>query len=371
MSYRVALIGTGRVGYQFSFSQLPDNHAEAVLRHPECELVAGVNRGRDKLEAFGQRFGVAALFHDYREMLSQVAPDICIIATHPELHAEMVEGCAAADSVRAIICEKPMALSLDECDRMIDVCRRQDILLQINHNRRWNPEWNLARRLLHEGAIGELNHIYGYMDGVKPAPWWRSDNEGPLLHDATHYLDLMDYFAGGVEWICGVAEQRRRPWAIEDFGAAFLKFKSGATGLLHAAELSTYTEHGFELRGSEGVMRLQKEKLSLYTASPSMREADSGFEWSALEERKVEHPAEASSYVLALQELLDALEDKGGLRSDGEVGRRSLEMVMAVYRSQLEGNRPVGLPLDMGESGVALLRGAGHFVEKEEDKEGE
>lgn len=370
MPYRIALIGTGRVGYQFSFSDLPDNHAEAVLQRPDCELVAGVNRGREKLDAFGKRFGVKALFHDYREMLREAAPDICIIATHPQLHAEMVEGCAEADSVRAIICEKPMALSLEECDRMIEACRRRGILLQINHNRRWNPEWNLARQLLRQGAIGELNHIYGYMDGVKPAPWWCSEYEGPLLHDATHYLDLMDYFAGEVDWICGMAEQRRRPWAVEDFSAAFLKFRSGATGVLHAAELSTYTEHAFELRGSEGVMRLQKEKLHLFTATPAMREPDSGFEWSALEEREVEHPEPASSYVLALAEMVDALEGQGVLRSDGDAGRRSLEMVMAVYRSQLEGNRPVALPLAMGESGVDLLRGAGHFAERDSGGDG-
>ena len=55
-TYRVALIGTGRVGYQFNFSDLPDNHAEALCAHPRCEIVAGVNRGRDKLADFGQRF---------------------------------------------------------------------------------------------------------------------------------------------------------------------------------------------------------------------------------------------------------------------------------------------------------------------------
>ena len=93
--YRVALIGTGRVGYQFNFSDLPDNHAEAIQAHPRCALVAGVNRGREKLVDFGQRFGVEALYHDYRQMLREVAPDICIITTHPQHHAEMVAACAA------------------------------------------------------------------------------------------------------------------------------------------------------------------------------------------------------------------------------------------------------------------------------------
>lgn len=363
-TYRVALIGTGRVGYQFSFSDLPDNHAAAVLQHPACELVAGVNRGRDKLDAFGERFEVGALYHDYREMLAEIRPDICIIATHPELHAEMVEGCAAVESTRAIICEKPMALSLDECDRMIAACATNDIMLQVNHNRRWHPEWILAKKLLSEGAIGQLNHIYCYMDGGKPAPWWRSENEGPLLHDYTHYFDLMDLFAGEVDWLCGMAEQRLRPWAVEDFSAAMMKFKSGATGLICGAELTKYDDSGFELRGYSGIIRIKGERIRLYQSRLSLTEPDSGFEWSNLEEQEVEQPAPKSTYVEALAELIDALEGKAALRSDGAVGRRSLEMVMAIYHSQLQGNTPVRFPVSLGASGVAALRQAEQFKEK-------
>ena len=88
----------------------------------------------------------------------------------------MVLACAAAPSVKAIICEKPMALTLSECDRMIDACGQTETLLQMNHNRRWNAEWTLASQLVQNGAIGELKHILCYWDGGKPAPWWRSEN---------------------------------------------------------------------------------------------------------------------------------------------------------------------------------------------------
>ena len=355
-----------RVGYQFRFGDLPDNPAEAIQQHLDCQLVAGVNRGREKLVAFGQRFGIDALYHDFQLMLKEVEPDICIVATHPELHGEMVQGCAAAPSTRAIICEKPMALSLDECDRMIAACEEAGILLQINHNRRWYPEWNLGLELLRDGAIGELNHIYCYMDGGKPAPSWRSENEGPLLHDFTHYFDLMDLYGGEVDWLCGVAEQRRRPWAVEDFSAAFLKFKNGVTGVIHGAELTEYTDNSFELRGTQGIIRFVQEQVQLLQSVQDVYEPDSGFQWSGLQPRQVKRPEPASSYVVALDELVGALQGKGQLRSDGRVGRRSLEMVMAIYQSQLEGNQPVHFPVSLGESGVAALRRCGHFEERPE-----
>ena len=147
-TYRVALIGTGRVGYQFNFSDLPDNHAEAICAHPRCALVAGVNRGRDKLVDFGQRFNVSALYHDYRQMLREVAPDICIITTHPQHHAEMVTACAAEPTTRAIICEKPMALTLAECHAMIDACEQADVPLWVAYYRRSLKKYVQIKQML-------------------------------------------------------------------------------------------------------------------------------------------------------------------------------------------------------------------------------
>ena len=364
-AYRVALIGTGRVGYQFDFNpELPDNHASAVQAVERAQLAAGVNRGKEKLEQFGERFEVDSLFHDYKQMLDEVRPDICIIATHPELHCEMVLGCASASSTRAIICEKPMALSLEECDRMIDACAKAGILLQINHNRRWSGTWNSARKLIEDGAIGTLNNIYCFMDGCKPSPTWRSENEGPLLHDFTHSFDMMDMFAGPVDWLCGMAEQRQRPWAVEDFSAAFIKFRSGVTGVIQAAELTEYESFGFQLRGSTGIINMEGEQPNLFQSEEYLHEPDSGFRWSELKPKEVECPQPTSTYITALEELLDVLEGKGTLRSDGEVGRRSLETVMAIYESQLNQCRPVQFPIEMKESGVEALRQTGHFVDQ-------
>ena len=199
------------------------------------------------------------------------------------------------------------------------------------------------------------------MDGAKPTPSWRSEHEGPLLHDFTHYFDLMDLYGGPVSWICGMAEQRRRPWAVEDFAAAFMKFANGATGVIHASELTDYTDHRLELRGATGVIRVEGEKVRLFQSRLELSEPDSGFEWSRLEEETVATEPPNSSYVVALDELLDALEGKGTLRSDGEVGRRSLELVEAIYRSQLAGNTPVNLPLDQRGWAVEPLRQSGHF----------
>ena len=119
-----------------------------------------------------------------------------------------------------------------------------------------------------------------------------------------------------------------------------MKFGSGATGIVHGAELSDYENHSFLLSGSTGVIRMQGEQVHLFRSHPGDIEPDSGFAWRELAEAPEERPAAASTYCAALDELLDALEGTGTLRSDGRVGRRSLEMIMAIYQSQLEGKPP-------------------------------
>src|SRR6476659_2916069 len=127
--YRVAVVGTGRVGALWETDPpTGTSHAGAFFIQPECELVAGANRHRDRLEEFGRLFGVSGLYQDYDEMLRTERPDIVCVATHPGSHADIVES-AVRNGVRAIFCEKPMALDLTDCDRIIAACRSHNVLL--------------------------------------------------------------------------------------------------------------------------------------------------------------------------------------------------------------------------------------------------
>ena len=97
---------------------------------------------------------------------------------------------------------------------------------------------------------------------------------------------------------------------------------------------------------------------------PDDYEPDSGFQWSTLKETDVQSPEPVSTYVIALEELIAALEGTGTLRSDGKVGRRALELVMAIYQSQLAGNAPMKLPLEDRHSAVQALRDNGSFIDR-------
>jgi predicted dehydrogenase len=359
-TYRVAVVGTGRVGALWETDPpTGTSHAGAFFVQPDCELVAGANRRRDRLEEFGRRFGVRGLYQDYDEMLRKERPDIVCVATHPGSHAGIVES-AVRNGARAIFCEKPMALDLADCDRMIDVCKSHGVLLSVNHSRRWYPIFRHARELVGAGAIGDLVSMTGYCQGGKPSPAWQSEFEGPLLHDATHLFDLMRFFAGDVQWLAATALRRKHTaYPVEDDSAALLHFHNGVTAVALVNELTDYVRFEIDLHGTRGTLRLGMDQFEISRAKlvsfEPTRPETPDFEWQVLETEPLPQIPSQQPFAIAARELVDAFEGHATISSTGEDGRASMEIIMAIYGSQRRGNAPVHLPLPSGPSSLLLL----------------
>lgn len=359
-TYRVAVVGTGRVGALWETDPPTGvSHAGAFAVQPDCELVAGANRRRDRLEEFGRRFHVHGLYADYDEMLRQERPEIVCVATHPGSHADIVDS-AVRNGARAIFCEKPMALDLADCDRIIAACDSHGVLLSVNHSRRWYPIFRQAAELIRGGAIGELISITGYCQGGKPSPAWQSELEGPLLHDATHLFDLMRWFAGDVQWLSATALRRQHTaYPVEDDSVALLRFHSGVTGVALVNERTDYMRFEIDLQGTAGVLRLGNDSAEIARAKPihieDARAETPDFEWQVLETEPLPAIDSAPAFAIAARELVDALEGRATISSTGADGRASLEIIMAIYESQRRGNIPVQLPLPAGPSPLLAL----------------
>ena len=153
-TYRAALVGCGRIGTWWETDPpTPLTHAGALALLPQTKLVAGSSRGREHLEWFGRRWGVEALYLDYRQMFQQEQLDIVCIATHPGLHKDIVLA-AVESGVRGIFCEKPLALNLADGDAIVRACRQAGCVLSVNHSRRWNATFRRARQMVQQGMIG-------------------------------------------------------------------------------------------------------------------------------------------------------------------------------------------------------------------------
>ena len=174
-------------------------HARAMASLEEYELVAVCDIRKEVAEAIADELG-CEVYTDYDAMLAEVRPDVVAIATPTYLHAEMAFKAIEA-GVRGIYCEKPMATNLADARKMVELCRERGIALAVNHQRRLSAVHYKMRRLLEEGAIGEVYLIRGSCGG-------------DVMSDGTHTIDTILHLAGDpeVRWVFGqIYREEPRP----------------------------------------------------------------------------------------------------------------------------------------------------------------
>lgn len=354
-NYRAALVGLGRIAWTLEDDPKRDHpctHAGALEALENVELVAGAARSERSAAAFQERFHTRRAYTDYLDMVRRERVDIAGVATNPETHARIVTDLSNA-GVKGILCEKPIALSLEEADRMLKVCRDNGTILMTMHNRRFNSLYRSAKALIKSGEIGEVNALIGICEGCKPNKNWQSEFEGPLLHDATHLFDIMRYLCGDVEWVTSDVERARPTDRVEDSAYSLIRFKNGVYGVTLVNERTDYMRFELEIQGSKG-------KLLLYTNEAYLwKYEDSKYASSFKELVQVPYPCakeRLNPYLEAYRELIGCVESgTQSPTSSGMDGRAALEIIMSIYESKRHDCRRVYMPLPAEPS--SLIRG--------------
>ncbi|MFH1571059.1 MAG: Gfo/Idh/MocA family oxidoreductase, partial [Gemmatimonadota bacterium] len=220
-------------------------------------------------------------------------------------------------------CEKPMAVSLGECDEMLVAARRNEVKLAVAHQRRFNGAWTEARRLVAAGAIGQVRHVHAV--GAQG-----------LLNDCSHLLDMMRYVLGDpqAQWVIGNLERKtdryERDVPIEDRSAGIVQFDNGTIGVL-LQELGGRNRQGGVFYGTEGTLDLDEQRVQLINRDTGGRPEDRPVEG--------EDPAVAQA-----RELVQWVEGTCEHRGQAANGRAAVEIIMAIYESTRR-REVVSLPL--------------------------
>ncbi len=174
-------------------------HAKAMAQSPDYEVVAVCDIDEERAQELADEIATAKPFTSYAEMLRETKPDIVAIATPTAIHAEQTFMAIEA-GVKGICCEKPMATNLADARRMVSLCQERGIALIVNHQRRIGKEMVEARKLIEQGAIGEVRLI-------------RANCAGDFLSDGTHAVDSALWLLGDpeVEWVLGQVELPDKP----------------------------------------------------------------------------------------------------------------------------------------------------------------
>jgi len=347
-TFRAAIIGTGRIASTYDdevthpqppafysganrhsglYTVHPVNHAGAYRATAGFDLIAAANRGEEKLRGFGKRWGVQALYTDYRALLAEERPDVVSVCTQSPAKAEIVVA-AAESGVKAIIVEKAMATSLAEADAMIAACDRHGVLLAMNHPYRFSPMNRRAKALIAEGAIGELGTVIAYAGGG-------------MLHVGTHTFDLLRDWAGDVVEVDARVPNYEPEKDIPATG--MLQFASGVTGFFDHIHR---VRGGYEARGTTGSLHISSDVGDgrVTRTAPMFPESKRAYPMRIATAPLDSGPHELSTTQRMLVELYGTLTTGAPFVSTGRDGAAALEVGLACYASHLAGG-PVTLPL--------------------------
>ena len=250
MRYRIGIVGCGRIAVEFEDDparEHPCTHIGAYSQLSSAIVACAAETDPIKLEYISRRWKIPHLYKDYREMLRKEELDVISVCTPLELHKQVVVD-AAKSRVKAIFCEKPMAVSLAEAAEMVKACRDYGVYLTINHSRRWDANYGEIRKTLGNGVLGDVVKIVGgYTSG--------------LMAMGTHLIDLMHQFFGDVEWVIGLKEDAAgisSLWYSENYHpedppvSGIMGFKTGITGQLYATCQTDYPFFKLEIFTREG-----------------------------------------------------------------------------------------------------------------------
>ena len=198
-TYRVGMLGVGPRGL---------SQARAYMMHPQTELVAVSDVDPERLAKAAAEFGVERTYSDYHEMLDREDLDIVNIPTRTDLHAPLTLGVLEHRAPKAIVLEKPMATSLADADRMVELAEVTGTRLAVHHQNRTTPTFQVAERMINAGEIGPLTSIKirgkGYSGGYD------------MLNIETHLLNAVRRYAGEARSVVALCETGGRPTRAED-----------------------------------------------------------------------------------------------------------------------------------------------------------
>lgn len=303
--------------------------APAINELPESELIAIV-RGRAELaETSATDLGARRWYADWREMMADSEIDAVYIATPVYLHSE--QTIAAAEAGKHVLCEKPMAMNVEECDRMIAACEANNVRLGIAYYRRFYPVLARVRELLKSGEIGnaivaQMNAFeYVDMKADDPRGWFlqkAKSGGGPMMDFGCHRLEVLtDLFGPVTRTVSMTANVEFTDREVEDTAAVLLQFQSGpcaSVTVTHAAREPQDTLDIFGTKGSIHIPILNSGEMQIRTAETTRAES---------------HPPHTNIHLPLIEEFTEAVLNGREPRVGGDTGRLIAELEDRIYRA--------------------------------------
>ena len=344
---KYALIGCGRIAV---------NHIKAVVEN-NIDMVAACDIKLEKIDQLVEKTKYNKDFKkysDYKKMIDEnLDLDFVSIATESGIHAEIALYCIE-NGINVII-EKPMAMSMEDANKIINLSKEQNVKVSVCHQNRFNIAVHKTRQAMDEGRFGRLSHgsIHVRWNRNKnyydQAPWrgkWESDG-GCLMNQCIHGIDLLRWMLGEeVEEVYGVTKQQFHDYLeCEDIGMAVLKFKNGAVATVEGT-VNVYPQNLEEtlyLFGEDGTVKIGgKSTNNIDVWNFKDEDADDQNNIGLKEETENVY---GNGHTSLFKDMIKAIQDDRDPYITAVDGKNALEIVLAIYKSSFSG-KSVKLPLE-------------------------
>ena len=341
---KYALIGCGRVA---------PSHIKAAKANG-LEIAALCDIDVEKARRFAEKNNVenAAVFGNYKEMLREIKPDFVAIATSSGVHGEIAEYCG--ENSFNFLVEKPMAMGIEEANRVISAAEKSGVTAGVCHQNRFNIAVQELRRAVELERFGKLSHGSINVRWCRKEDYYSQDDwrgkyatdGGALMNQCIHGIDLLRWLMGGeVESVYGSTRNAYHPYIeAEDVGVAVINFKNGAVATVEGSVNALSNLEGtLCVFGEKGMVRLGGTNSSTVDVWEFSDKEAADEDRKFIEEKapNVYGFGHSSLYI----DFVQAIKEKRKPYVDLKAGKDALETVLAIYKSQKTG-APVKLPLE-------------------------
>ena len=332
MKYRCAVIGLGRIGC--GFDENPNattisTHAGAYYNNKKTKLVAFCDIDEAKLTKYGPKYNVSKLYTDYRNMLKNESLDCVSICTHANSHLDVVAA-ACKFGVKGIYLEKPISNSLSSASKIIQLCRRNRVKLQINHQRRFDPFYIRLKKIIDLKKFGKVQHCNIYYGAG-------------IANTGSHICDLIRYLFGDIKWVNGNTSPNSSNNSLDPNIDGMIVCKDGIKCSLFGFDYNRYGILEFDIITTDGRIKLNLTtgKIEFFKASlPKI-----GLYYKELVAVNLTMPSKTSSISRGVQSLLHSIQTGKEPLCTGKDGYSSLEAIIALMKSASNNGKKNFLPL--------------------------
>ena len=328
---RCAVIGCGRIGCGFdddSKNKMIRTHAGSYFHNKNTKLVALCDIDKIKLHNYGKKYQILGLYSNSSEMFKNEKIDCVSVCTLADTHFELVKD-AVKFNVKGIFLEKPICDNLKDADQIIRLCKKHDIILAIDHQRRFDPFYHSIKEFLTQGKLGDIQLINVYYGSG-------------ISNTGSHMFDIIRFFFGEVASVEGNFSKNKSVNTQDPNIDVILEFTNKTLCRIQSLDWRHYASFEMDIFGTLGRLRLNlvSNEITYLNVSSKDSLVYKKLIPADLKVKKSKH----SAIELGVQNLVSSVRKKMEPQCSGEDGYKSLELIIAAIQSARK-KRKIFLPL--------------------------